>query len=121
MRSLVLWKAVAYGWRQVALEENAKEVQAIGEELYKRLSTFSGHISKLGRQLGSSVDSYNQAVGSLERNVLPGARKFSELGVAARKEIDELTPLEKSPRDVNVLTADVESDQDETGGEQPPH
>jgi DNA recombination protein RmuC len=118
---VALLKAVAYGWRQVALEENAKQVQAIGEELYKRLSTFSGHISKLGRQLGSSVDSYNQAVGSLERNVLPGARKFSELGVAARKEIDELTPLEKAPREVNVLTADAEPDQDEAGGEQPPH
>ena len=118
---VALLKAVAYGWRQVALEENAKQVQAIGEDLYKRLATFSGHLSKLGRQLGSSVDSYNQAVGSLERNVLPGARKFAELGVAAHKEIEELAPLEKAPRDVNVLTSDIEPDSDNATDEATPH
>jgi DNA recombination protein RmuC len=118
---VALLKAVAYGWRQVALEENAKEIQALGEDLYKRLSTFSSHLSKLGRQLGSSVDSYNQAVGSLERNVLPGARKFAELGVAARKDIDELTPIEKAPRDVNVLASEIESDSEDAASEPTPH
>jgi DNA recombination protein RmuC len=118
---VALLKAVAYGWRQVALEENAKQIQALGEDLYKRLSTFSGHLSKLGRQLGSSVDSYNQAVGSLERNVLPGARKFAELGVAARKEIDELTPIEKMPRDVNVIAPEIEPDSDNVADETTPH
>jgi DNA recombination protein RmuC len=118
---VALLKAVAYGWRQVALEENAKQIQALGEDLYKRLSTFSSHLSKLGRQLGSSVDSYNQAVGSLERNVLPGARKFAELGVAARKDIDELTPIEKAPRDVNVLASEIESDSEDAASEPTPH
>ena len=81
---VALLKAVAYGWRQVALEENAKKIQALGEDLYGRLAAFSSHLARLGRQLGSSVDAYNDAVGSLERRVLPGARRFREMGVASR-------------------------------------
>ena len=95
---VALLKAVAYGWRQVALEENAKKIQALGEDLYGRLAAFSGHLAKLGRQLGSSVDSYNEAVGSLERRVLPGARRFREMGVASKKEVENLPPLEQTAR-----------------------
>jgi DNA recombination protein RmuC len=95
---VALLKAVAYGWRQVALEENAKKIQALGEELYGRLAGFSGHLARLGRQLGSSVDTYNEAVGSLERRVLPGARKFKEMGVASKKDVENLPPLEQAPR-----------------------
>jgi DNA recombination protein RmuC len=102
---VALLKAVAYGWRQVALEENAKKIQALGEELHQRLVAFTGHLSKLGRQLGSSVDAYNSAVGSLERSVLPGARKFLEMGVSSRKEIDELNPIETSPRHLETQPA----------------
>lgn len=104
---VALLKAVAYGWRQVALEENAKKIQGLGEDLYQRLAAFTGHLSKLGRQLGSSVEAYNSAVGSLERNVLPGARKFREMGVSARKEIDELPPVESSPRTVELSGEDA--------------
>jgi DNA recombination protein RmuC len=95
---VALLKAVAYGWRQVALEENAKKIQAAGEDLYGRLAAFSGHLAKLGRQLGSSVDSYNEAVGSLERRVLPGARKFREMGVTSKKDVETLSPVEQTPR-----------------------
>ena len=104
---VALLKAVAYGWRQVALEENAKKIQAMGEELHRRLGVFSGHLAKLGRQLGSSVDSYNAAVGSLERNVLPGARKFTELGVSSRRDIDVLNPVESVPRRPDLATDDL--------------
>jgi DNA recombination protein RmuC len=78
---VALLKAVAYGWRQLALADNAKEIRVLAEDLYGRLATFVGHMNRVGRQLASSVDHYNKAVGSLERNVLPGARKFVELGV----------------------------------------
>jgi len=104
---VALLKAVAYGWRQVALEENAKKIQAMGEELHRRLGVFSGHLAKLGRQLGSGVDSYNAAVGSLERNVLPGARKFTELGVSSRRDIDVLNPVESVPRRPDLATDDL--------------
>lgn len=95
---VALLKAVAYGWRQLALAENAKEIRVLAEELYGRLATFVTHMNRVGRQLASSVDNYNKAVGSLERNVLPGARKFVELGVHARKEAEPLERIESIPR-----------------------
>ena len=94
---VALLKAVAYGWRQNALAENAAHIQELGEDLYKRLATFTAHISKVGRTLGQSVEAYNAAVGSLERQVMPGARKFTELGLRPAKEIEERAtrPMEK--------------------------
>jgi len=95
---VALLKAVAYGWRQLSLAENAKEIRGLAEDLYNRLAVFTGHMNKVGRQLASSVENYNRAVGSLERSVLPGARKFTELGVHAKKEIEKLETLEPVPR-----------------------
>ena len=95
---VALLKAVAYGWRQLALADNAKEIRALAEDLYGRLGTFVTHMNRVGRQLASSVENYNKAVGSLERKVLPGARKFTELGVHGKKEIEKLESLEPVPR-----------------------
>jgi len=106
---VALLKAVAYGWRQVAMEENAKKIQALGEDLHQRLAAFAGHLSRLGRQLGSSVDAYNSAVGSLERNVLPGARKFREMGVSGRKDIEQLEPVNTALRKVELSAEDEPS------------
>ncbi len=95
---VALLKAVAYGWRQLALAENAEEIRRLAEDLYGRLATFVSHLNKVGRQLASSVENYNRAVGSLERKVLPGARKFVELGIHPKKEIESVDPLEALPR-----------------------
>jgi DNA recombination protein RmuC len=95
---VALLKAVAYGWRQLALADNAKEIRILAEDLYGRLGTFVTHMNRVGRQLASSVENYNKAVGSLERKVLPGARKFTELGVHSSKEIEKLESLEPVPR-----------------------
>jgi len=95
---VALLKAVAYGWRQLALADNAQEIRVLAEELYGRLATFVSHMNKVGRQLASSVDHYNKAVGSLERSVLPGARKFVELGVRSKKDVEKLEFLESTPR-----------------------
>jgi DNA recombination protein RmuC len=84
----LLW-AVAYGWQQDALADNARTVQRLGTELYQRLATLGDHVSRLGRSLGSSVRAYNDAVGSLENRVLVTARRFPELGV--------LGPTDKEP------------------------
>jgi len=97
---VALLRAVAYGWRQQALAENADRIRELGEQLYGRLATFTEHLGKLGRNLGSSVDAYNKAVGSLERQVLPGARKMEELGISARKTPEVLEPLDKAVRDL---------------------
>ncbi len=91
---VALLRAVAYGWRQQAVAENAERIRELGEDLYKRIGTFTEHLARLGRQLEGGVDSYNKAVGSLERQLLPGARKFVELGINPRKELDTPGPIE---------------------------
>ena len=95
---VALLKAVAYGWRQVQLAENAKEIRTLAEDLHARIRTFVGHMNRMGRQLASSVENYNKAVGSLERSVLPGARKFVELGIQEKKGIEKLETLDPVPR-----------------------
>jgi len=108
---VALLKAVAYGWRQLALADNAQEIRKLAEDLYGRLTAFAGHMNKVGKQLASSVENYNRAVGSLERKVLPGARKFVELGIRPKKEIEQIEPLESLPRTM------VESDSDDDAGD----
>jgi len=95
---IALLRAVSYGWKQQALADNAEVIRELGEALYKRLATFGNHLSKLGNSLGSSVNHFNSAVGSLERQVLPGARKFTEMGISSKSEITELPPIEQQPR-----------------------
>ena len=96
---VALLKTVAYGWRQTALAQNAETIRTLAEDLYKRLGVFTNHLSRLGRNLGLSVDAFNSAVGSLERQVLPGARKFTELGVRPERELEPVEPIDKLARD----------------------
>jgi DNA recombination protein RmuC len=94
-----LLRTVAYGWQQDALAENARQVQKIGRELYKRLATFGEHMARTGRSLNGAVEAYNKAVGSLERNVLPQARRFQDLGVGGSdKDIPMLDHLDAAAR-----------------------
>lgn len=109
---VALLKAVAYGWRQLALADNAEEIRRLAVDLYSRLTTFVGHMNKVGKQLASSVENYNRAVGSLEHKVLPGARKFVELGIRPKKEIEQVEPLESLPR--SMVESGNDSD-DDTG------
>jgi DNA recombination protein RmuC len=82
-----LLRAVAYAWQQQSLTENAQEVFQAGKELYSRLTTLGGHVDKLGRSLNTAVTDYNRTVASMERNLLPSARRMADLGVA-QDEID---------------------------------
>jgi DNA recombination protein RmuC len=97
---VALLRAVAYGWRQEALAENAEHIRSVGEELYERLSTFADHLGRLGSHLTRSVESYNKAVGSFDSRVLPGARKFREMGIQRKKDLPEPEPVERLPRPV---------------------
>lgn len=97
---VALLKVIAYGWREQKLAENAEEIHKLGEELHKRLAVFAEHLERLGRSLGSSVDHYNKAVGSFERQLVPGARRFPEMGVRSGKELPQLDPLDHLPRRV---------------------
>jgi DNA recombination protein RmuC len=97
---VALLRAVAYGWRQEVLAENAEHIRSVGQDLYERLSTFAEHLDKLGSHLSRSVDSYNKAVGSFDSRVLPGARKFTEMGIQGKKDLPEPQPVERLPRPV---------------------
>ncbi|MGH8316822.1 MAG: DNA recombination protein RmuC [Steroidobacteraceae bacterium] len=95
---IALLKTVAYGWRQTAVAENAALIRELGQELYRRLGAFTGHLERLGSRLGAAVDAYNSAVGSLERQVLPQARRFPDLGVTADAALPELGAIEQPVR-----------------------
>jgi DNA recombination protein RmuC len=116
MTLLALLKAVAAGWRQQQLATNAEEIQALGRELYERLSTMVGHLEDVGRNVRQAADSYDRFVGSLEQKVLPSARRFKDLGVASTKSIEPLDPLRVDVRTVvrPELVARPEADAPET-------
>ncbi len=96
---MALVKAIAYGWQQEKMAENAADVQRLAKELYDRLGTFASHLGKVGKTLGQSVDNYNKAVGSLEGRVLPSARKFESMGVVpANAQIESPASVDHEPR-----------------------
>jgi DNA recombination protein RmuC len=102
---MALLRSFAYGWRQLALAENAEEIRRLGEDLYARLTVFTGHVAKMGSQLESSVRTYNSMVGSLKQKVLPGARKFVELGVRSNKKTDSIVEIETVVRRSDHLSS----------------
>jgi DNA recombination protein RmuC len=94
---VALLKAIAYGWQQVALTENAAEIRKLALELYERLATYTGHINDMGKKLEGAFKSYNQSIRSLESRVLPSARRFTELGVQPKKAIPTTDVIETAP------------------------
>ncbi len=99
---VALLRAVAFGWRQESFAANAEQIRATAEELHTRLATLSEHLTRLGRSIDGSVAQFNRLVGSFESKVLPEARRFETLGVAARKALSEPAALETRPREVSV-------------------
>lgn len=105
---IALLKAISFGWRQEKLADNARIIAELGKEMSNRMGTLAVHISSIGAGLTRAVGSYNDAVGSFERSVLPQARKFKELGAEGRKEIPELQELDISTRIVRSVAGDRE-------------
>ena len=96
---IALLRAVAYGWQQEAMEENARKISDLGKSLYEAVRTLGNHFQTLGTRLQSTLEAYNQAVGSLEGNVLVKARRFRELQAAnGGEEVRQLEPIDKIPR-----------------------
>ena len=95
---MAILRAVAYGWNQQKVAENAERIRKLGYELCERVAVFSEHMAALGKSLGGSVGRFNQMVGSWESRVLPTAGKFRELGVDSPKKNADVQELTQAPR-----------------------
>jgi DNA recombination protein RmuC len=94
MMLITLLRTIACIWNDAKVAESARAVGELGRELYERLTTMTDHFVRLGDRLDGAVQEYNKTIGSLERRVLPSARKFTEHGIAPKKELQELAPVE---------------------------
>lgn len=113
---IALLRAVAYGWRQEQLAENAQKISELGRELYERVRKLAEHFSDLRKGLAQVTGAYNKAVGTLESRVLVSARRFKELGASKGEDIQELDMLDmhvRAPQSED-LVALPEADSDDT-------
>jgi DNA recombination protein RmuC len=97
---IALLKAAAYGWRQESISRNAEEVSQLGRQLYDRVATFADNFDKVGRSLDSAVKGFNAAVGSFEQTLVPGARRFAELGAKGSKDLTVPPVVEAVAREI---------------------
>ena len=107
-----LLKAIAFGWQQQQVTENAAQIAAQGKSVYERVMTFVGHLAAVGTSLEGSVRKYNEAVGSLDTRVLPATRRLRELGVGSA-EIEAPQPVEVQPRTTSTLASVPAGDEEQ--------
>lgn len=104
---IALLRSAAYGWRQEKLAENAQQISDLGKELYSRLAKMAEHWGKVGKNLKTAVDSYNDATGSLELRVFSSARKLKELKAAPENlQIEQPLVIDSAPRPLPALLAE---------------
>ncbi|CAA6828567.1 MAG: DNA recombination protein RmuC [uncultured Thiotrichaceae bacterium] len=96
---IALLRSVSFGWKQVALSKNAQHIQRLGEDIYKRMATLTEHMARLGKSINSTSENYNKTLGSLERSVLPGVKRFTELGIQDSKSLEVMNPVEIHARE----------------------
>jgi len=108
---ITVLKAVAIGWTEESLAENAREIAELGKELHKRVGRFIDHFANVGTRLGSAVRAFNEATGSLERGLLPQARRFTDLKVGSDKDLS-ITNIEQAPRELQAPEAAILEDEE---------
>jgi DNA recombination protein RmuC len=104
---LALLRTVAYSWRQERLARDSEQVLEVGRRLHARLTTLSGHLTRLGSALGATMTRYNETIGSYEKSVLTAARRFDELGVG-ETEVPTPPPLEATVRALRETGPDAD-------------
>lgn len=105
---MALLKAVAMGWREAQIAEEAARIAGLGQELHDRINTFANHINDMRTSLTRTVEYFNKSVGSLESRVLISARRFKELGITSSQDIPELQEVEVQIREPRSLPAGEE-------------
>ena len=101
---IALLRAIAFGWRQEMLAENAQKISILGQEISDRIATIVEHFNDVGKSLRKAVESYNDATASFETRLLSSARKFKELGSGGKKEIEDMQTVDQSPRTITVTS-----------------
>jgi len=101
MTLVALLKAVAYGWRQEAVSKSAEEVSRLGRELHDRMAVFADHLGTAAKGLATAVRGFNSAIGSFEQTLLPGARRFAELGAKGSKDLEAPERVETEVREIS--------------------
>lgn len=108
---IALLKAIAYGWQQEQITINALKVSQLGKELHDRIAIMTKHVDAVGSALGKATIAYNRFIGSMESRVLPAVRKFKDLGATTSDDIQELRPLEHTPREIAISGSNDENDE----------
>jgi DNA recombination protein RmuC len=95
---IALLRAIAYGWQQETIAQNAMEISDLGRQLYERIAKLAEHWENVGKSLGKAVTAYNAAVGTLESRVLVTARRLKDKGVSAGEELPDVEVIDETPR-----------------------
>ena len=103
---IALLRAVAYGWQQERLAENAEEISRLGRELYERIGAVARHLQNIGRNLKEAMDAFNKAVGSIETRLLVTARRLKDLGTSTADDVPDVEPIDVTPRELQIDTSD---------------
>jgi DNA recombination protein RmuC len=112
-----LLRAIDYGWRQERIAESARKIAETGRELHKRLATFIDPLAKLGRQLSSAVDAYNQASRSFDTRLAPKVKELSELGASSGREISPPVAIDAGAVPPHVQLAEEPANNPPLSGE----
>ena len=99
---IAVLRAVAYGWQQNRLVENAEQLSQLGKEMYDRLCTMADNLAGLGTNLRQAVESYNRTIGTIESRVLVTARRFRDMGVSTPDELEEVKTVQVAVRDARA-------------------
>ena len=110
---IALLRAVAYGWREKSMSDNAEKIQTLSEEFFERLNKFLGYFQDVGKQLGQSINKYNQAVGSFDSRLMPKLQELNKFKINRDKEINRPHTIEQKTRTfINQALPPQDKDQD---------